>query len=306
MPLLPRWALAISSAASLSRARVIASEFRRDIPCDVIWMDIDYMDGFRSFTFSPAAFPDPRGLNQDLHDQGFHSVWMIDPGIKAQDGNAVYDSGTRAGAWVTTQWGAPFIGNVWPGACVFPDFTNTGVRSWWGGLYRDFLAAGVDGVWNDMNEPAVFNVGSKTMPLENVHRADAELGGPDTHDRYHNVYGMQMARGTRDGLLAARPDLRPFVLSRANHWGSVTRRPDRGQLRELGASRDLDPMVLNPGLSGQPSPDPTSAVLRATAMAGCSRAGWDSPRSCPSRGGTRKRERSTRSRGRSAPRWRRP
>jgi alpha-glucosidase len=183
---------------------------------------------------------------------------MIDPGIKAQDGNAVYDSGTAADAWVKTGWGEPFRGNVWPGSCVFPDFTNAGVRSWWGGLYRDFLAMGVDGVWNDMNEPAVFNVGSKTMPLENVHRADPDLGGPDTHDRYHNIYGMQMARGTRDGLLAARPNLRPFVLSRANHLG--------GQRYAAAWTGDNSanwehvaisiPMVLNLGLSGQPFAGP--------------------------------------------------
>lgn len=263
MPLPPRWALGYQqcrySYTPAARVREVASEFRRrDIPCDVIWMDIDYMDGFRSFTFSPVAFPDPAGLNRDLHAQGFHSVWMIDPGIKAEPGNAVYDSGTAAGAWVNTQWGAPFVGNVWPGACVFPDFTNAAVRSWWGGLYRDFLATGVDGVWNDMNEPAVFNVGSKTMPIENAHRADAELGGPDTHDRYHNVYGMQMARGTRDGLLAARPDLRPFVLSRANHLGgqryaAAWTGDNSANWEHLAISI---PMVLNLGLSGQPFAGP--------------------------------------------------
>ncbi len=263
MPLPPQWALGYQqcrySYTPDARVREVASEFRRrDIPCDVIWMDIDYMDGFRSFTFNPASFSDPAALNRDLHAEGFHSVWMIDPGIKAEAGNAVYDSGTEASAWVTTQWDAPFIGNVWPGPCVFPDFTNAAVRSWWGGLYRDFLAMGVDGVWNDMNEPAVFNVGSKTMPLENRHRADPDLGGPDTHDRYHNVYGMQMARGTRDGLLAARPDLRPFVLSRANHLG--------GQRYAAAWTGDNSatwehvaisiPMVLNLGLSGQPFAGP--------------------------------------------------
>ena len=263
MPLPPRWALGYQqcrySYTPEARVREVASEFRRrDIPCDVIWMDIDYMDGFRSFTFSPVAFPDPRGLNQDLHDQGFHSVWMIDPGIKAETGNAVYDSGTAADAWVKTGWGEPFRGNVWPGSCVFPDFTNAGVRSWWGGLYRDFLAMGVDGVWNDMNEPAVFNVGSKTMPIENVHRADSDLGGPDTHDRYHNVYGMQMARGTRDGLLAARPELRPFVLSRANHLGgqryaAAWTGDNSATWEHLAISI---PMVLNLGLSGQPFAGP--------------------------------------------------
>ncbi len=263
MPLPPQWALGYQqcrySYTPDARVRRIASEFRaRDIPCDVIWMDIDYMDGFRSFTFSPAAFPDPEGLNRDLHAQGFHSVWMIDPGIKAEPGYAIYDSGTRAEAWVATQWGAPFTGSVWPGPCVFPDFTSAAVRSWWGALYREFLAMGVDGVWNDMNEPAVFHVGSKTMPLENRHRADPDLGGPDTHDRYHNIYGMQMARGTRDGILAARPGLRPFVLSRANHLGgqryaAAWTGDNTASWEHLAISI---PMVLNLGLSGQPFAGP--------------------------------------------------
>jgi alpha-glucosidase len=264
IPMPPLWALGYHqcrySYAPEARVREIAAGFReRDIPCDVIWLDIDYMDGYRVFTFDPEGFPAPAALDRDLKDQGFHTVWMIDPGIKAEPGYAVYDSGSALDAWVVAADGStPWQGKVWPGLCVFPDFTRGVVRAWWAGLYADFMAIGVDGVWNDMNEPAVFEVPSKTMPEDNLHRADPELGGPATHDRFHNVYGMLMVRATREGLLAARPDERPFVLSRANFLGgqryAATWTGDN--VADAGHLEASVPMVLNLGLSGQPFSGP--------------------------------------------------
>jgi alpha-glucosidase len=263
MPLPPKWSLGYHqsrySYTPDDRVRDIGREFReRDIPCDVIWLDIDYMDGFRSFTFNHFDFPEPRALLGELHDQGYHTVAIIDPGIKQEDGYHVYDSGSGIDAWVTARNGSPFVGSVWPGACVFPDFTREQVRLWWGGLYARFLSLGIDGVWNDMNEPAVFHVEGKTMPLDNRHRADPELGGPGDHARYHNVYGMLMARATFEGCLRVRPDRRPFVLSRANHLG--------GQRYAACWTGDNSAnwnhvdwsvsMVLNLGLSGQPLSGP--------------------------------------------------
>ena len=263
MPLPPRWALGYHqcrfSYTPESRVREVAREFRsRRIPCDVLWMDIDYMHGFRCFTFDPRAFPDPTALNDTLHQHGFRSVWMIDPGIKREPGYGVYDSGTALGAWVRDAGGRDYVGRVWPGECVFPDFLNRRVREWWSGLYAGFLAHGIDGVWNDMNEPAVFGPDSKTMPTSNRHDADADLGGPGDHARYHNVYGMQMVRATREGALAARPDRRPFVLSRANFLGghryAATWTGDNvANWYHLDASI---PMALNLGLSGQPFAGP--------------------------------------------------
>ncbi len=264
IPMPPLWALGYHqcrySYVPEARVREVAAGFReRDIPCDVIWLDIDYMDGYRVFTFDPEGFPDPAALDRDLKEQGFHTVWMIDPGIKAEPGYTVYDSGTALDAWVVGADGStPWQGKVWPGLCVFPDFTRGVVRSWWSGLYADFLAIGVDGIWNDMNEPAVFEVPSKTMPEDNLHRADPELGGPATHDRFHNVYGMLMVRATREGLLAARPDERPFVLSRANFLGGQ-RYAATWTGDNVADSRHLEasvPMVLNLGLSGQPFTGP--------------------------------------------------
>ncbi|MFH1681504.1 MAG: TIM-barrel domain-containing protein [Candidatus Eisenbacteria bacterium] len=263
MPLPPLWALGYHQCRYSyypdERVREVAHAFReKRIPCDVIWLDIDYMDGFRSFTFHPARFPDPLGLNEDLRERGFHTVWMLDPGIKKESGYFVYDTGTASDVWVKSANGKPYVGRVWPGDCVFPDFTAAPVRAWWADLVGSFLETGIDGVWNDMNEPAVFDVWDKTMPLSNVHRADEALGGPDTHARYHNVYGMQMVRATREGMLLARPDKRPFVLSRANHLGGH-RYAAAWSGDNIANWYHLDvsiPNVLNLGLSGQPLSGP--------------------------------------------------
>ena len=185
---------------------------------ETMWFDIDYMDGFRIFTFNSKTFPDPKALNAKLASMGFHNVWMIDPGVKDESGYPVYDSGKKADVFVKSMSGSDVSGTVWPGQCVFPDFTRPETRSWWARLYKAFAAQGITGVWNDMNEPSFFNVPTKTMPEDAQHRGGGELkGGP--HAQYHNVFGMLMARATRDGLLAANPDKRPFLLTRAGYIG---------------------------------------------------------------------------------------
>ena len=255
----PKWSLGYHqcrySYEPDARVREIAENFRlRRIPADVIWMDIDYMDGYRCFTFDPVKFPSPQGLNEDLHRRGFKTVWMIDPGLKAEPGYFVYDQGTAGDHWVKTASGADFQGEVWPGMCVFPDYTRAETREWWASLYKDFMATGIDGVWNDMNEPAVFNVTSKTMPEDNHHRADEELGGPGPHARYHNVYGMLMVKASREGIMAANPDKRPFVLSRANFIGGH-RYAATWSGDNIASWEHLEwsvPMTLNLSLSGNP------------------------------------------------------
>lgn len=241
-----------------SRVREIADGFRsRAIPCDVIWFDIDYMRGYRVFTFDSSHFPDPAALNADLHKNGFHTIWMIDPGVKAEPGYSVFDSGSAGDHWVKKADGAVYNGEVWPGQCVFPDYTRPETMAWWAGLYKDFMATGIDGVWNDMNEPAVFNVPSKTMPEDNVHRGGGSLTeGP--HARYHNVYGMLMAKGTLRGITDANPERRPFVLTRANYIGghryAATWTGDNAA--EWYDLENSIPMILNLGLSGQPFSGP--------------------------------------------------
>lgn len=262
IPLPPLWALGYQqcrwSYFPESRVREIAAGFRsRKIPCDVLWLDIDYMDGFRVFTFDRESFPDPTKLNADLHTMGYHTVWMIDPGVKIDENYAVYRSGTAGNHWVLTADGKPFHGSVWPGPCVFPDFTRPETRAWWADLYGDFLAQGVDGVWNDMNEPSVFDAPTKTMPEDNRHRGGGYLPA-GTHAQYHNIYGMQMVRGTREGMAKARPEKRPFVLTRANFLGgqryaATWTGDNRAEWEHL---HNTIPMITNLGLSGQPFAGP--------------------------------------------------
>lgn len=259
IPAPPKWALGYHqcrySYTPDSRVLEVAQTFRElEIPCDVIWWDIDYMDGYRCFTFDPNAFPDPRGLNEKLHAIDFRSIAIIDPGIKFEAGYEVYETGNAIDAWVRDSFDRPYIGKVWPGRCVFPDYTRADVRQWWGGLYQDWLRSGIDGVWNDMNEPAVFHSEGWTMPTGNRHRADPELGGPGDHARYHNVYGMLMSQATYEGVLAARPEKRPFVLTRSSYlggqrWAATWTGDNTASWEHLDISI---PMVLNLGLSGQP------------------------------------------------------
>ncbi|KAK4401021.1 Alpha-glucosidase 2 [Sesamum angolense] len=167
-----------------------------------------------------GAIPDPKTLAEDLHQHGFKAIWMLDPGIKKEEGYFVYDSGSKRDIWIQTADGKTFVGDVWPGPCVFPDFTQSSARSWWANLVKDFITNGVDGIWNDMNEPAVFKTVTKTMPDSNIHRGDSELGGRQNHSHYHNVYGMLMARSTYEGMKLANEQKRSFVLTRAGFVGS--------------------------------------------------------------------------------------
>ena len=258
MELPPMWALGFQQCRYSyypdTRVKAIADRFREEkIPADVIWMDIDYMDGYRIFTFDPNGFPDPKGLNQYLKDKGFKSVYMIDPGVKVDEEYSIYQQGSAGNHWVQTKDGKEYNGAVWPGQCAFPDFTRPETQKWWSSLYAPFMNLGIDGIWNDMNEPAVFNTPEGTMPEDNLHRG----GGPlpqDSHLRYHNVYGLLMVRASREGILAANPTLRPFVLSRANFIGgqryAATWTGDNTSTWEhLKLSI---PMSINLGLSGQP------------------------------------------------------
>jgi alpha-glucosidase len=258
MEMPPLWALGFQqcrwSYMTGSRVREVAKTFRdKQIPCDVIWMDIDYMQNYKVFTFDSVAFANPSQLNSYLHSINFKSVWMIDPGVKKESGYFVYDQGTEGNHWVMDSTGKEYIGNVWPGPCAFPDYTRPETRAWWRTLYKDFMATGIDGVWNDMNEPAVFKGPDGTMPENNIHRGGGGLPqGP--HLRYHNVYGYLMVKASREGIMDANPNKRPFVLSRANFLGghryAATWTGDNNSSWEhLKLST---PMSLNLGLSGQP------------------------------------------------------
>ncbi len=196
----------------------IAQEFRtREIPCDAIYLDIDYMDGYRCFTWHPERFPNPKGLIDDLRARGFETVVMIDPGIKEDPDYAIYQEGMAKNMFVRSAEGDVAKAPVWPGFCAYPDFTHPEVRAWWGPLHQAlYQEQGVSGFWNDMNEPAVFHVNHKTLPNSVRHDYD---GQPCSHHKAHNVYGQQMARASWEGLNALQPEKRPYLLTRATYSG---------------------------------------------------------------------------------------
>lgn len=220
-PLPPLWSLGYQqsrySYSPEKKVLFIADNFReRHIPCDVIYLDIAYMDGYRVFTWDKTRFPNPPAMLSKLRSEGFRVVPIIDPGIKVDPNYWVYREGLAGDDFVRMPDGQVYHGAVWPGMSAFPDFTSPKVREWWGGLYRGLIADGVVGFWNDMNEPSVFNVPSKTMPLDAVFY-DHGLRSP--HAKVHNVYGMEMSRATRDGVVRLRPGTRPFVLTRDTYAG---------------------------------------------------------------------------------------
>ena len=228
MPLPPRWALGYHqcrySYYPESRVRFIAQNFReRRIPADVIWLDIHYQDAYKPFTWDRERFPDPAKLIADLRRDGFRAVPILDAHPKQERGYLPYDSGVAGDHLVKNPDGTVYVAPVWPsqaeknpGPSVFPDFSKPAARDWWGGLYKIFTDIGITGIWNDMNEPAIFNTPTGTMPLDVRH--DNE-GQPTDHREIHNVYGLLMTRSTYEGLRRLRPNDRPFVLTRATFAG---------------------------------------------------------------------------------------
>lgn len=215
----PMWALGYHqcrwSYYPDQKVKTIANTFReKKIPCDAIYLDIDYMNGYRCFTWNNTYFPNPKQLLDNLNDIGFKTVVIIDPGIKVDDNYWVFKEG-KANNYFCRRCDDYFMeGNVWPGRCQFPDFTNPKVRTWWGGLFKELVETGVDGVWNDMNEPAVF--GSGSFPDDVRHNFDHHRG---SHRKAHNIYGMQMVRATYEGLHKLQKNKRPFTITRAGYSG---------------------------------------------------------------------------------------
>ncbi len=220
----PLWALGYHqckwSYYPESQVKEITSKFRAlDIPCDAIYLDIDYMDGFRCFTWDDDKFPDPKRMISELAEDGFKTVVIIDPGIKVDPDYWVYQEGVEQNMFCRRADGPFMKGKVWPDDCYFPDFTSSRVRKWWAELFKGLIDTGVRGVWNDMNEPALFEVPSKTFPDDVRHDYD---GNPCSHRKAHNVYGMQMARATQKGVkkFLRAENKRPFVITRSAYAGA--------------------------------------------------------------------------------------
>ncbi|WP_197076826.1 glycoside hydrolase family 31 protein [Hymenobacter terrenus] len=199
-----------------SNVKEIAAGLRdRKIPCDALYLDIDYMEGYRCFTWSKQHFPEPKRMVKELADDGFKMVVIIDPGIKIDPEYPVYQEGIANDYFCRRADGPLMKGSVWPGLCNFPDFTNPEVREWWAGLFKELIQdVGVKGVWNDMNEPAVFEKG--TFPPDVRFHYDGHWA---SHQKAHNIYGMQMARATNDGVKQFSYPNRPFTITRSTYSG---------------------------------------------------------------------------------------
>ncbi|MFD7183037.1 TIM-barrel domain-containing protein [Streptomyces sp. NPDC059904] len=200
--------------------RIVAGYRERGLPLDAVHLDIDHLDAFQVFTVDQETYPGLPRLAEDLRRDGVRLVSIVDPAVKAEAGNAVYDAGASADAFVKDAAGKPVRGVVWPGESVYPDFTDHAVRKWWGGLYEERLAQGFSGFWHDMNEPASFAAfGDPTLPRSARHSLEGRGGD---HREAHNVYGLCMARAGHEGLRELRPQERPFLFSRSG-WAGMQR-----------------------------------------------------------------------------------
>lgn len=263
MPMPPRWALGYHqsrwSYMSADEVRQVAGEMRaRGLPLDAVHLDIDYMDGYRDFTVNPRTFPDLPGLVRELGDQNIRVVPIIDAGVKADLDYFVYREGLERGYFVQDAHGQPVHGFVWPDDSVWCDHTRAEVRAWWGDCHRGLAEAGVAGIWNDMNEPAVFELpfsqgGGKvgTLPL------DARQGGPDepaAHAEVHNLTGHLLSRASYEGMRRLMNGRRPFLLTRSafagiQRWSACWMGDNDAWWEHLQMSL---PQLMNMGLSGVP------------------------------------------------------
>jgi alpha-glucosidase len=219
----PMWALGYQqckwSYYPESKVKEVTTKMRNlKIPCDAIYLDIDYMDGFRCFTWDKTKFPEPKRMVSELSDKGYKTIVIIDPGIKVDEEYPVYQEAIENNYFCRRADGPFMKGKVWPGECYFPDFTNPKVRKWWSGLYEDLIGnIGVRGVWNDMNEPALFEIDGKTFPDDVRHDYDDHAC---SHRKAHNIYGMQMARATFKGVKKFGNGQRPLIITRSAYAGT--------------------------------------------------------------------------------------
>jgi len=227
-PLMPRWALGYQQSRwgymSAAEIQGIADHLRADrIPTDVIWMDIDYQDHNRPFTVNTRTFPSVAKLVESVGKAGIKLVSIVDLHVADVAGQHYdpFESGKAGNHFLHNPDGSIYVAPVWPGPAVFPDFTRKATRDWWGTQFKGFLDDGIVGFWNDMNEPAIFETPTKTMPLDTVHQIDGDGFAPRaaSHAEIHNVYGMENTRATYDGARKLRPDERAFVMTRASFAG---------------------------------------------------------------------------------------
>jgi alpha-glucosidase len=260
-PMPPMWALGYQQSRYSyypeAEVKRIADRLRSErIPADVIWLDIDYQYKNWPFTVDPERFPTFEQMIKDLRAEHIRTVVITDLHIADQPlaHYKPFDEGIAGDHFVKKPDGSIYEGVVWPGKAVFPDFTRKASRDWWGTLYADFVKKGVAGFWNDMNEPAIFLVPSKTMPDDTQHRIEEPgfVTRTTNHLEVHNIFGMENSRGTFEGLLKLQPNVRPFVMTRASFVGghryAATWTGDNSSTWDH--LRQTTPQIVNLGLSG--------------------------------------------------------
>ncbi|EPZ9213895.1 DUF4968 domain-containing protein [Clostridium perfringens] len=222
MEMPPLWSLGYQqcrfSYFSQEEVRELVKTFEeKDIPLDVVYLDIDYMDGFRVMTFKTPNFDDAAGLISDLKEKGIRTITIIDPGVKVDEEYLVFKRGKEGNHFTKKLDGEIFIGAVWPGDSAFPDFSNNDCREWWKSELKKFISEhGMDGIWNDMNEPCVFNNDHKTMLESCLHNSD---NGVIEHKEFHNRYGFEMSRCSKEAQEELHPNERGFSMTRATYAG---------------------------------------------------------------------------------------
>ncbi|MBO3406331.1 glycoside hydrolase family 31 protein [Clostridium perfringens] len=222
MEMPPLWSLGYQqcrfSYFSQEEVRELVKTFEeKDIPLDVVYLDIDYMDGFRVMTFKTPNFDDAAGLIGDLKEKGIRTITIIDPGVKVDEEYPVFKRGKEGNHFTKKLDGEMFIGAVWPGNSAFPDFSNKDCREWWKSELKKFISEhGMDGIWNDMNEPCVFNNDHKTMLETCLHNSD---NGVIEHKEFHNRYGFEMSRCSKEAQEEVHPNERGFSMTRATYAG---------------------------------------------------------------------------------------
>jgi alpha-glucosidase len=249
MEMPPAWSIGYQqsrwSYSTDEEALDVARRMRKDsIPCDVLYLDIDYMDGYRVFTWG-KNFPDPKKFVSEMKEIGFKVVTIVDPGVKIDENYAVYKSGKSIDAFVKDRYGKEFTGYVWPGKCSFPDFLRPDVREWWSTSHKVLFDAGVEGIWNDMNEPAIVWTDAQMDKVKNIlgkgeinfqllGEAKAVFAQEDhgdeiihkdengerwPHYKVRNIYAYLEAIATSRAFELYRPGKRPFLLTRAGFAG---------------------------------------------------------------------------------------
>ncbi|MBD2022078.1 glycoside hydrolase family 31 protein, partial [Leptolyngbya sp. FACHB-36] len=261
-PMPPRWALGYHQShwgyRTEEAVRKTYQGFEaHNLPLSVIHLDIDVQVGFRAFTVDPDRFPNLNGFIRELLEHGVQFVTILNPGVKASRASNLFLEGCVLDAFCKLPDGRFVVGPVWPGWCVFPDFTNPAVRRWWSRQYEFLLDVGVAGFWHDMNEPAAFiTSGDRSLPPRATQHHMEGRGG--THLEAHNVYGMLQSQAAYDSLGHYRPQQRPFIVSRAG-WAGLQRYAWTwtGDIEcTWTALRQTISTVLGLGLSGIPYSGP--------------------------------------------------